>query len=1030
MYTYNIDGTNYTFDKEIGEEEARRRVTPAPSAGFRNRNKNPRYEGFFTEAGEGVVSGLTKIPEGIISTGTLISDAITGGNATGAVEAWFDNLREEAGIDPEGAAGKVTEALVQFGIPGLYAASAISKVGKLATGTGKAGSLFRPDRFITGPGTRVTSSLLKRFAPDTKKALTNIERRRRIREGEVKIGTRKVGETDARQLSPLGSVNRARDIGTKSQKVGRYAVMASAAGFADAIVSTDDTQTLGDFFEAGPTNTVDAVGKEGQERAFAKIWNKMKVGVEGGVATAVLPPAFLASLNVVNRTLAARPAELLDKLSPTLGSGLGKALPTGKQTTVLDLASGFTVPLAREGLKRATASILEREQNLLTRGLTGDDSVGTLAGIIGRMEAIARYRGFLSPEVARVRSLINPEVEGNIKVAQQQMQEIDGKIKELLKTDRYTSLPDQHKRKYIDNFMDVLEGAEKRFNEAGLTTRQIEKAQEMSQRITDLPDDLYKLYREAKLTIEGLTDQFVKSNVVKELPEQTTDGSITRAEFVRQITRIAKEGGYLRRQYRIYNDKNFKLDPKAKNEIVNKIVTGEGVDIGHVRGILSGTSLNLTDARAAELYAGRLNFTREEATRYIDEVTSKAKQRMGNRGIGLNRIFQNRLDVSLIQKRKVDSDVLKAILGEIRDPREAFISTVSELSNFIATDKFLQLFKNSADANIAQVAARNSRLAEGAEPEKQIFFNMNDEIINVIRANPSEFQGIDLSTISRADQLDAPSIQKAVSLFERNNPNHVILGRSADTVAGGNFTPGANASKSIYGTMFGYAVPRVMFNNLSNSVWTDADTMPTFLRQAYGTMQKLKGMTQYAKTILSPLTQVRNVTSAAGFALAQGNYGKGSSLGTSVNTVLRDVIDKELKIKNITFLDLKRDGKTLDFLVDMQKRGVIGSSAQLREIQDNLRKGLGYEAKGDFVASQVKGELQLPGEVGGAGGVRSPEFKVTRRSKLGQFFEGPLNLAEDLYRGGDDIWKIYNYHFELQKLRNARRKMHNDAIQV
>ena len=1029
MYTYNIDGTNYTFDKEIGEEEARRRVTPAPSAGFRNRNKNPRYEGFFTEAGEGVVSGLTKIPEGIISTGTLISDAITGGNATGAVEAWFDNLREEAGIDPEGAAGKVTEALVQFGIPGLYAASAISKVGKLATGTGKAGSLFRPDRFITGPGTRVTSSLLKRFAPDTKKALTNIERRRRIREGEVKIGTRKVGETDARQLSPLGSVNRARDIGTKSQKVGRYAVMASAAGFADAIVSTDDTQTLGDFFEAGPTNTVDAVGKEGQERAFAKIWNKMKVGVEGGVATAVLPPAFLASLNVVNRTLAARPAELLDKLSPTLGSGLGKALPTGKQTTVLDLASGFTVPLAREGLKRATASILEREQNLLTRGLTGDDSVGTLAGIIGRMEAIARYRGFLSPEVARVRSLINPEVEGNIKVAQQQMQEIDGKIKELLKTDRYTSLPDQHKRKYIDNFMDVLEGAEKRFNEAGLTTRQIEKAQEMSQRITDLPDDLYKLYREAKLTIEGLTDQFVKSNVVKELPEQTTDGSITRAEFVRQITRIAKEGGYLRRQYRIYNDKNFKLDPTAKNEIVNKIVAGEGIDIGHIRGILSGTSLNLTDARAAELYAGRLNFTREEATRYIDEVTSKAKQRMGNRGIGLNRIFQNRLDVSLIQKRKVDSDVLKAILGEIRDPREAFISTVSELSNFIATDKFLQLFKNSADANIAQVAARNSRLAEGAEPEKQIFFNMNDEIINVIRANPSEFQGIDLSTISRADQLDAPSIQKAVSLFERNNPNHVILGRSADTVAGGNFTPGANASKSIYGTMFGYAVPRVMFNNLSNSVWTDADTMPTFLRQAYGTMQKLKGMTQYAKTILSPLTQVRNVTSAAGFALAQGNYGKGSSLGTSVNTVLRDVIDKELKIKNITFLDLKRDGKTLDFLVDMQKRGVIGSSAQLREIQDNLRKGLGYEAKGDFVASQVKGELQLPGEVGGAGGVRSPEFKVTRRSKLGQFFEGPLNLAEDLYRGGDDIWKIYNYHFELQKLRNARRKMHNDAIQ-
>ena len=1027
MYTYRVGNEDYTFSEEIGQEEAEKRINALTSAPT---SKEPRYEGFFTEAAEGVLSGVTKIPEGIISTGTLISDAITGGNATGAVEAWFDNLREEAGIDPEGAAGKVTEALVQFGIPGLYAASAISKVGKLATGTGRAGSLLRPDRFITAPMTRGTSTLLKKFAPKTKTALTNIERRRRIREGEVKIGTKRVGETDARDLSPF-PFKKSRDIETKAQKVGRYAVLATGAGFADAIVSTDDTQTLGDFFEAGPTNTIDAVGKEGQERAFAKIFNKMKVGIEGGVATAVLPPAFLASLNVVNRTLAARPAELLDKISPTLGAGLGKALPTGKETTVLDLASGFTVPLAREGIKSATRNILAREQDILTRGLVGEDSVGTLSGIIGRMEAIARYRGFLDPAVARLRSLINPEVEGNIKVAQQKMQEIDDKIKELLKTERYNSLPDQHKKKYIDNFMDVLEGAVKRdeIDRTALSGRRLEAAEERAGKIVDLPDDLYQLYRQAKDTIEKLTDQFVESNVVKELPEQTVDGGITRGEFQTQIRKIAKEGGYLRRQYRIYNDKNFKLDPTAKEEIVQKIMRNEGVDIGHVRGILSGTSHRLTDTQAQELYAGRLNFTRDQATRYIDEVTSKAKQTGANIGLGQNRIFQTRLDVSLIQKRKVDSDVLKAILGEIRDPREAFISTVSELSNFVAIDRFLQLFKNSVDANIAQVAARNSRLAQGAEPEKQLFFKMDDEVVNIIRNNPTEFQGVDPANISRLSDLDSDSIKKAINLFEKNNPNHVILGRSADTVAGGDVTAGANATKSIYGTMFGYAVPRVMYNNLSSSVYFNPDTMNVVLRQIYGGMQKLKGATQYAKTILSPLTQIRNVTSASMFALAQGNYGKGSSLGTSVNTVLRDVIDKELKLKNITFLDLERDGKTLDFLVEMQKRGVIGSSAQLREIQDNLRKGLGYESKGDYVAGQVRGDLQLPGEVAGQGGRRSPEFKVTRRSKLGQFFEGPLNLAEDLYRGGDDVWKIYNYFFELQKLKNARRKMHSDAIQ-
>lgn len=216
-------------------------------------------------------------------------------------------------------------------------------------------------------------------------------------------------------------------------------------------------------------------------------------------------------------------------------------------------------------------------------------------------------------------------------------------------------------------------------------------------------------------------------------------------------------------------------------------------------------------------------------------------------------------------------------------------------------------------------------------------------------------------------------------------------------------------------------VPRVMYNNLSQHVWTDADTMPTLLRNVYGFMQTLKGVTQYTKTILSPLTQVRNVTSASGFALAQGNVGKGASLGTSMNLVLRDAIDKELKIKGMTFIDLIRDGKTLDFLVDMQKRGVIGSSAQLREIQDNLRKGLGYEAKGDFVEAQVRGETQALGR-------SDPQFKAEKRSKLGQFFRRPLGFAEDLYRGGDDVWKMYNYLFELQKFRNARRKMQASAI--
>ena len=251
-----------------------------------------------------MLSGLTKIPEGIISTGTLVSDAISGGNATGLVEQWFDGLREDLGIDPTGVTGTVTEALVQFGIPGIAAASAVSKVGKLATGA---------KGLISKPLTTGTSKLLGTFAPGVKKTLTNVERRRRIREGIPEIGVKNPRIQSYELGQQFGQIKRGRDaakmfekkptvfglpgkVRTKAQKVGRYATMLGAAGLADAVVSTDDTQTLGDFFDLGPTNTVDAVGKDGQERAFAKIANKLKVGLEGGIALGVIPPALGASL--------------------------------------------------------------------------------------------------------------------------------------------------------------------------------------------------------------------------------------------------------------------------------------------------------------------------------------------------------------------------------------------------------------------------------------------------------------------------------------------------------------------------------------------------------------------------------------------------------------------------------------------------------------------------------------------------------------------------------------------------------------
>ena len=92
---------------------------------------SPTYEGAFQEFGEGVVSGLIAIPQGIAELGASVVDLAADTNLSQSVTETADEIRQQLGIDPEGLAGKLTETITQFVVPGLGAASAVSKVSKL-----------------------------------------------------------------------------------------------------------------------------------------------------------------------------------------------------------------------------------------------------------------------------------------------------------------------------------------------------------------------------------------------------------------------------------------------------------------------------------------------------------------------------------------------------------------------------------------------------------------------------------------------------------------------------------------------------------------------------------------------------------------------------------------------------------------------------------------------------------------------------------------------------------------------------------
>ena len=142
----------------------------------------------------------------------------------------------------------------------------------------------------------------------------------------------------------------------------------------------------------------------------------------------------------------------------------------------------------------------------------------------------------------------------------------------------------------------------------------------------------------------------------------------------------------------------------------------------------------------------------------------------------------------------------------------------------------------------------------------------------------------------------------------------------------------------------------------------------------YKSLMTVKAGAQIAKTIFSPMTQVRNVSTASFFPLMSGLIGSRSSVGDAWKLVAEDI-----------FTGAKTNLPKLNAEIeDMIKRGVIDQNIQANEIRGILNK-----AK-DGVLS------------------------------LESFMNNPtVKKFVDIYQGGDNIWKVYSDKFYQAALKDA-----------
>ena len=231
----------------------------------------------------GIASGLIKVPEGIVSLGAELIDLGLGTEYAVDVEKFFDKINPFEEVAEQRALGKLTEVITQIGLPAGIGAKLATKLATKALKAKKTGQYLN------------------------------------LRADNLKKGVKKASE--------LNALN-------NKQK---FAAIALGGALGETTVAdVESIGTIGDVFEAGPTELDRDVDLDPSTDAGRKLLNRLKFGAEA------IPMTYLfAGAGAGIKALGTRGKELaysnkkLERFFDTVGSAFR---PRGNKPQELFLA--------------------------------------------------------------------------------------------------------------------------------------------------------------------------------------------------------------------------------------------------------------------------------------------------------------------------------------------------------------------------------------------------------------------------------------------------------------------------------------------------------------------------------------------------------------------------------------------------------------------------------------------------------------------------------------------------------------------
>ncbi len=157
----------------------------------------------------------------------------------------------------------------------------------------------------------------------------------------------------------------------------------------------------------------------------------------------------------------------------------------------------------------------------------------------------------------------------------------------------------------------------------------------------------------------------------------------------------------------------------------------------------------------------------------------------------------------------------------------------------------------------------------------------------------------------------------------------------------------------------------------------------------YRNILQFKVATQFGKTVLSPVTQVRNVSSASMFPLANGHIGGRASVTESIKMVVDDIFGA---------------GK------------VINEEKFIKNLENKIRLGVIDE---NIVASELQAVLK---DIRSGAKVKNMDSLIARLadSKM-------IKTATRIYAGGDNLWKWYGHEYVKSQMKSMYKNVDDIA---